>query len=139
MCRTSYNDHMGKFLKRRKLNIWIACVAILFNMFAPSISHAISAVNGKGKLVEICSVNGSKFVSVDQGSPSKPPTDKALHHIEHCPFCATHAGSFVMPVASTTLFSIVGGHDLFPPLFYHSPSPLFSWSRANPRAPPSVS
>ena len=50
----------------------------------------------------------------------------------------THAGSFALPAPSTILFAIQGEHDLFPSLFYHSPSPLFSWSAAHPRGPPAV-
>jgi hypothetical protein len=50
----------------------------------------------------------------------------------------THAGTFALPAPSTMLFAIQGGHDLFPALFYHSPSPLFSWSAAHPLGPPAA-
>ena len=135
---------MGKLLGRKRLQIWIACFAILLNALAPSISHALSSMAGPSNMIEICSASGTKWVSNDvasgvsgqQAAPEQPSTDSPLHHLEHCPFCITHAGTFALPAASTTLLAIEGGHDLFPALFYHSPSPLFSWSAARPRGPP---
>jgi hypothetical protein len=140
---------MGKLLGRKRLQIWIACFAILLNALAPSISHALSSMAGPSNMIEICSANGTRWVdgaiagklaselaSMEQLAPEQPSTDSPLHHLEHCPFCITHAGTFALPGPSTTLLAIEGGHDLFPALFYHSPSPLFSWSAARPRGPP---
>ncbi|MEB0139652.1 MULTISPECIES: DUF2946 domain-containing protein [unclassified Undibacterium] len=138
MKRISYNIDMGMMSKRTTLYIWIACFAMLFNLLAPSLSHAFFAADGKASWVEVCSLKGSKFVSVAQDTSGNSGQDNVLHHMEHCAFCASHAGAFVIPSNSSTLFSVIGGHDLFPPLFYQSPSPLFSWSEANPRGPPSI-
>lgn len=131
---------MGKFLQRGKLHIWIACLAILLNALVPSISHALSAMHGASKVVEVCSTAGTKLLAIDQAAPDSSPIDSTLHHLEHCPFCLTHAGTFALPAATlTTPFAVMGGYDLFPSLFYHSPTPLFSWSGAHPRAPPTLS
>ncbi len=131
-------------LGRKRLQIWIACLAILLNALAPSVSHALSRMAGPSKMIEICSASGTRWISSEvastivgaQFSAQEPSTDSPLHHLEHCPFCMTHAGSFALPAPSSTLFAIQGGHDLFPSLFYHSPFPLFSWSAAHPRGPP---
>jgi hypothetical protein len=131
---------MSKFLRRTRLHIWIACFAILLNALAPSVSHALAALRGAPTLVEVCSVAGSKMVAVDQAAPDGAPSssDSVLHHLEHCPYCINHAGSAMPPPALPTPFAVRGGHDVFPSLFYHAPTPLFSWSAANPRAPPAV-
>jgi hypothetical protein len=144
---------MGKSSTRR-LQIWIACFAILLNALAPSISHALSRMAGPSNMIEICSASGTRWISGDgagavvaglagaQFSAETPSTldstTSPLLHLEHCPFCMTHAGTFALPSPSTTLFAVQSGHDLFPALFYHSPSPLFSWSAAHPRAPPAA-
>jgi hypothetical protein len=145
---------MGKSFGRKRLQIWIACCAILLNALAPSVSHALSRMAGPSQMIEICSASGTRWISGDavgtsastiaskvadaQFSAQEPSTDSPLHHLEHCPFCMTHAGTFALPAPSTSLFAVQGGHDLFPALFYHSPSPLFSWSAAHPRGPPAA-
>ena len=126
---------MGKFLRRKRLQIWIACLAILLNALAPSISHALSA--GPSNMIEICSASGTTWIAVDQATPDSS-TKSPLHHLEHCPFCMTHADTFALPLPLAPSFAVTGGHELFPALFYHSPSPLFSWSAAKPRGPPAT-
>jgi len=139
---------MRRFLKRRRLGIWIACFAILMNALAPSISHAMALMNGTASLVEVCTVDGTRYVSTDvsaaadsrdQGKGASLPgksTVDLVHDMQHCPFCYTHAASFALPVPFAVPLAVTAGHDVFPPLFYQSPKPLFSWSRARPRGPP---
>jgi hypothetical protein len=141
---------MGQFLRRKQLQVWIACLAILLNALAPSISHALSRMAGPSNMIEICSASGTRWISSEvastiagkipgaQFSAEEPSTGSPLHHLEHCPFCLTHAGTFALPAPLSTLFAVQGGHDLFPALFYDSPSPLFSWSAAHPRGPPAA-
>ncbi|MFT5643621.1 MAG: hypothetical protein ACI83P_001168 [Janthinobacterium sp.] len=143
---------MGKFLTRKRLQIWIACCAILLNALAPSIAHALSAQAGRTNAMVICSVNGTKWLAtgVSTGAASDgaftdesaagdvAPSDSPLHHLEHCPFCLTHAGNFALPASSLAPAAIRGGHDLFSALFYDAPAALFSWSSTRPRGPPAV-
>jgi hypothetical protein len=140
---------MRRFLKRRRLGIWIACFAILMNALAPSISHAMALMNGTASLVEVCTVDGTRYVSADAATdadahgqaaslPGKATVD-LVHDMQHCPFCHTHAASFALPVAFDAPLAVTAGHDVFPPLFYQSPKPLFSWSRPHPRGPPLLS
>jgi hypothetical protein len=129
---------MGRLLGKMRWQIWIACLAILFNALAPTIAHALVSQNGPTIEMEVCSATGPKFISVDQATGEPSRFDSSLHHLEHCPFCLTQADSFALPGHTSTRFSVIGGHDAFPALFYQSPSPLFSWSTANPRAPPAM-
>jgi hypothetical protein len=145
---------MGRFLRRRRLGIWIACFAILMNALAPSISHAMALMNGTASLIEVCTVDGTRYISAGTSTevsangdprdgqaarlPGKATVD-LVHDMQHCPFCYTHAASFALPVPFAVPLAVTGGHDVFPPLFYQSPTPLFSWSRAHPRGPPALS
>jgi hypothetical protein len=122
-------------VKRRTLHVWIACLAILFAALAPSISHALAAASPSR--FEICSADGGK-TAITGGVLLKKAGAGATHHLEHCPYCATHAGSFAMPPGVVAGFAVVGGHDLFPRLYYTAPAPLFSWSAARPRGPPAA-
>ena len=133
-----YNAAMLNFLKRSSLPLWIALMAVLFSALAPSISHALSASAGKAILAEICTVDGAKVVAVDAGDSQKPATDPLQHHFKHCPYCATHGGSFALPPAMPSEFAVLGGPDLHPSLFYQAPAPLFAWSVAHPRGPPAA-
>ncbi len=126
---------MFTFLKRRQLHSWLACLAMLFNAFAPTLSVA---ANGPRMYTEMCTVSGTKYVAVGQDETAGSATDSVLHHLKHCPFCMTHAGSFALPPAQLPPFAALGGHDVFPPLFYQAPAPLFSWTAAKPRGPPAT-
>lgn len=129
---------MGKNLNRKKLQMWIACLVILLNALAPSISHALTSIDSKGQWVEICSADGTRYVSLDGSAPVKAPLDSVLHHLEHCPFCGTDGGAPPLQIAPATAFALTSGYDVFPALYYQSHAPLFTWSRANPRAPPTL-
>ncbi len=130
---------MGKFFSVKKLHIWIACLAILMNALVPSISQAMMAGGGQSNLIELCTVNGTQYISLDQAGPDKSSGDSTQHHVEHCPYCMTHAGTFALPFSASPLLLPISGHDVFPPLFYHSATPLFSWTPSSPRGPPSLS
>lgn len=138
---TCDNDCMGKFLIRKRLQIWIACFAIFINRLAPSIFHTLSASDSSPGMMEICSVSGTKWISSDVFGPQVAEAESTspaspLHHLEHYSYCITHAGNFALPAPSSMSFAAMVGHDVFPALFYHSPAALFSWSAAHPRGPP---
>ncbi|MDY7540016.1 DUF2946 domain-containing protein [Undibacterium sp. 5I1] len=135
---------MITWLKRSRLPLWIALFAVLLNALAPSISHAIAANNGSSDFIEICTVSGTQFVKLDRIKSSAASLNTSSAPVktqlsDHCPFCIAHAGSFALLPTSQVVPLVIDGHDQFPALFYHSPSPLISWSTANPRAPPLLS
>lgn len=120
----------------RRFAAWIACFAMLFAALAPSISHALSMSRGE-TWTEVCSVGGAKLVqvSVAQGDIADPAREDAIH-LEHCPFCATHAGSLaLLPPAGFTIL-LIETHQTHPFLFFRSPHPLPIWTDAQSRAPP---
>lgn len=123
-------------------------LAVLFAALAPSVSHALAAShpdNAAFPAMQICSVAGiMSTMSMDgwadsnavaSGAPQQD-MDPAKHAFEHCPYCATHAGSFALLPGATVQIALIEGHDLYPPLFYRAPQPLFSWSAGKPRGPP---
>lgn len=131
---------MGMTLFTRRFAAWIACFAILLAALAPSISQTVANAkqeSGSG-WAEICSVAGIRFVQVDDGAADGKSGGKAMQ-MEHCAFCSTHAGSVGLPPASPVLpLRLSSGTAIFPALYYQSPAPLFIWSAAQSRAPPSL-
>lgn len=120
----------------RRFAAWLACCAILFAALAPSISHAVAATHGQS-WAEICSVAGAKFVKVsaDEDAVADTLTKKTLH-LEHCPFCATHAGSFALLPGAGIAIPLVDLTEPHPSLFFQSPHALPIWTTAQSRAPP---
>lgn len=121
-----------------RLTVWIAMLAILFSALAPAVSHAIEASHGSANWVEICTVAGTKMVQLGNGDQPKPTSDALSHHLKNCPYCAAHAGGPALPPVAPVTFAILGGHDVFPALFYTAPSVQFAWSAAAPRGPPAL-
>lgn len=115
---------------------WIAALAILFNALAPVVSHA--RANATVAQVEICTAMGVAMVAMP-GTDNQSDSSHLLKGMSHCAYCATHAASFGLPPPALTVFAVLGGHDVYPPLFYQSAATLFTWSRAHARAPPAVS
>jgi len=115
---------------------WIACLAILFNAFAPFLSHAMAenAVPGASAMagMEVCTALGMKTVA--WSDPAK--SHKSMNH---CGYCMVHASPHGLPPPMTAVFAPAAGRDAWPPLYYRSSRVLFPWALAQPRAPPSLS
>lgn len=138
--RLPYNRRMLPLPTRRLLTVWIALLAVLFGALAPSVSHALAAQRGgTARWAELCGVNGVKRVLVAAETPQAPQRDLLQHHVEHCPYCATHGGAVALPPPAAISFAVIGGRDVYPSLYYRAPAPLFPWSAARPRGPPAVS
>ena len=130
---------MLKRTKRTLLHTWLAILAVLFAAVAPSISHALAAPAvsvPSALLMQICTVDGVMEMAASDTDMKKSGMDPVVHAFEHCPYCSTHAGSFALLPGATLNFAVSGGHEVFPPLYYRAPAPLFLWSSGNPRAPP---
>lgn len=125
----------------KRLAAWFAMFAILLAALAPSVSHAVAAAKGDASWIEVCTSAGPALVKVaDEQSPTPAPAqpvpgDQGVH-LEHCPFCFTHAGAFGLPPATLTVLPAAGSAELLPTLFYRAPRPLFAWAAGQPRAPP---
>ena len=121
-------------LPTRRFAAWIACLAMLFAALAPSVSHAMSATGGN-VWTEICSAAGITMIKAPQGQGDPVDADSASH-LEHCAFCATHPTDIVPLPGGVGYAPVLSGRDIYPRLFYQSPSPLAAWTRAHSRAPP---
>lgn len=130
---------MLKRTKRTLLHTWLAILAVLFAAIAPSISHALAAPAvsvPSALLMQICTADGVMEMAASDTDMKKSGMDPVVHAFEHCPYCSTHAGSFALLPGAAPNFAVSAGHDVFPPLYYRAPAPLFLWSSGNPRAPP---
>jgi hypothetical protein len=117
---------------------WIACLAILFNAFVPVVSHALNfASPASAAKMEVCTAMGIEMLPMAlPGEDGTQAPDKLLKSLTHCGYCATHAGSFGLPPQLPAVFAVIGGHDVYPPLYYAAPRRLATWSPAQSRAPP---
>jgi hypothetical protein len=105
--------------------------------FMPAMSQALAAdTQGGTPVLLLCSTDGPRLqtVEIDQ-HPHSTPADH-IGHLEHCPFCLTHAGSFGLPPSPAVVVAVTVGEDVRPPLFFHAPRLLFAWTPAQSRAPP---
>jgi hypothetical protein len=113
---------------------WLASLAILMPVLAPTVSHAMQD-DGPLRWAEICSASGSKQLLLD-GSDTRPQDPTPSHVLEHCPYCSLHSSALGMPPAATMLPLLVALGEPVPELFLRAPRPLFAWASAQPRAPP---
>jgi hypothetical protein len=134
-----YNASMHTTTRRRNAVswTWIACLAILFNAFAPLLSQAMEAKAVPGAYamagMEVCTALGMKTVA--WSDPAKPHKG-----MDHCGYCMVHAGTpGLPPPPMTAMLASSVGRDAWPPLYYRSSRSLFPWALAQPRAPPSLS
>jgi len=132
-----YNPNMYKTTRHWTKYAWIACLAILFNAFVPVVSHALNLAPASAGKMEVCTAMGIEMLPMAlPGEDGAQSPDKLLKSLTHCGYCATHAGTYGLPPQPAAVFAVIGGHDVFPPLYYTSPRPLFPWSLAQSRAPP---
>jgi hypothetical protein len=139
-----YNASM--YTKMRHRNVvhwtWIACLAILFNAFAPVLSHAMGAQAMAGAPampdMEVCTAMGIEMRPLASSEPNGP--DKLQKNtktsMSHCAYCVAHVPAHGMPPPMPAVFAHAAGRAIWPPLYYQSSRSLFPWALAQPRAPP---
>jgi hypothetical protein len=118
--------------------IWIACFAVLMNALAPSISHAMAALDNSPATWEICRADGSGPGAglAAAGEHAKKVADHRAGLMEDCGYCLPHGGSNALMPPAVAGLGLMGGHALRPFLFYRAPQPLLALSAAPPRGPP---
>jgi Protein of unknown function (DUF2946) len=131
---------MGLNRTTRCFAAWIAGFAILLASLAPSISQTLAGAGPAGSVQAQEALMPAEMHSAahhdGRGAPSSVPK---ASHLEHCPFCLTHAGSFALLQSVPATLHEVGGFCEFPFLFYQAPRLLYVWVSAQIRAPPAVS
>ena len=121
---------------------FVALVAMVMAAFAPTVSKVVAAERVGFDLVEVCTVEGMKWVSVSEiqqassvGQQHEPVG--AHDHGGDCPYCSLQTTKY-LGVASQS-FATTSVVSLLPPLFYQASKPLFAWAHSRARAPPSAS
>ncbi|WP_090437159.1 DUF2946 domain-containing protein [Duganella sp. CF458] len=124
---------MNRNSRLHRFTAWLACLAMVFAVLAPSISRAQS---GDG-WIEICTTGGMKLVKITDADSSQKPSGSLIHG-EHCPFCATHTDIAGPIPASPIVIHPAGLVSAVPRLFLQVPRTLFTWAPAQSRAPPAA-
>jgi len=118
---------------------FIALLAMVMLALAPTVSKVIAAERIDSNLVEVCTTEGIKWVSVSDASQhvlsGHDPTPSSLHdHDGDCPYCNLQTTKFFSSVVQSCVAT--KSVALLPPLFYQAPKPLFAWALQPARAPP---
>jgi hypothetical protein len=121
---------MSTFLQRRRLTSLIVSLAILLNLYAPAISHAMSVLSATPLALDICSAAAAS------GAGKPAPGGLPAHGMKHCMLCAVHTGSDAPPPVSSGLMAVLEGHDIYPALRPAAAPQQPIWPDAQPRGPP---
>jgi Protein of unknown function (DUF2946) len=111
---------------------WLAVFALTL---LPSLTRVVNAATQRG-WVEVCSVQGMRWVAPDGTVSERGPGGQGASHGEHCPLCGGGAAALSTAAAKMVLATFEA--HAVAPLFLAAPRPLFAWSSAQPRAPPLV-
>jgi acid phosphatase class B len=120
----------------------VAFLAMVMAVFAPTVSRIVAAEPTGYNMVEVCTAEGMKWVSVSEiqqvSSTGQQHEPVGAHdHGGDCPYCSLQTTKF-LSVASQS-FATTSVVSLLPPLFYKASKPLFGWAHARSRAPPHIS
>ena len=111
---------------------------MLLAVSAPTISKVIVKHGEQSTLMEICTTEGVKRISLtDMGLNVQDPTDGQHVHAEECPYCHLQLNPLIPP--STLMVLNVDVLAFFPTLFYQAPKAQFAWAPQRARAPPVIS
>jgi len=108
---------------------WMAIVSIAMASLAPAVSQAMVE---QGFQVEVCTVMGTKMVSVAETSTSEQDLNNPS-----CSYCLAHS-AYALPLDTTLTFAEPQALSIYPQLFYRSPKPLTAWITPPNQAPPQL-
>jgi hypothetical protein len=129
-----YNGRMNYRRARLAMHAWIAIMAILLTVLAPSVNHLLPQASA-AQTLELCTSHGLKLVA-DTGHAPGQQGDPVQPGADHCAYCGVHAATHAAIPPSPAVAIAAGGNFSHPALFYHSPRLLFAWTVASSRAPP---
>lgn len=112
---------------------WLALLAMLALALLPAISRAVVAAQGGGDWVEVCSVKGTRWVSMSTGEEGEPAL-KPLS--EACPYCQLQTEQPGLPPVPAPDWRAPEAVHEQPPAFWQAPRLLAIWRRASTRGPP---
>jgi len=118
---------------RHRCTTWLAILAMLALALLPAASRAWAAAHNQGDVVEICSVQGSRWVSLSTGED----VDPALEPLpEACHFCQLHGGLDLLPPSAAPAWLVPPPLAELPPAFLQAPRLLPVWRKTLSRGPP---
>jgi hypothetical protein len=115
--------------QRNHLIHWLAILSIAMASLAPAVSQAMAE---QGFKVEVCTVMGTKMVSLADDSTSGQDLNKPS-----CSYCLAHT-AYALPLDATLTFAEPQALSIYPQLFYRSPKPLTAWITPPNQAPPQL-
>jgi hypothetical protein len=128
---------------RQRVTAWIAFFAILMASLMPTVSRAMAAAAVDAASRQVCSIAGhhsampaGHHAMSPAGVEHDPSSGHGALHLDHCPFCLTHAGSFGLPPMAAMAVPASTAAEAHPPFLFQSPRVLVAWTSAQPRAPP---
>jgi len=127
----------------RRLTAWLALLAMVLGVLAPTVAQAMVASSDRAQWVEVCSASGMLWVKADASAESG--VDQASHDAGgpmsdtwmHCPWCSLHGGAPGLPPGLATVELAARQGDL-PPAFSRIAALSGVWAVAHARAPPSA-
>jgi len=126
----------------RRLALWLACLAMLMSVLAPTVSRWLAAGNAQIR-ADVCSTDGARSLPVWLGSSAAPDDRDASHPqhdqhagLDHCGYCVNPATGHSLPPGDISFAIFSPGSHVLPRLFLQASHPLRVWRAANPRAPP---
>jgi hypothetical protein len=127
--------------RHRRFTLWLATLAMVFAVLAPTVSHALALMPGSSGWVEVCTVDGARWVAAKDAGDAQPagPVDAATKHFDPCPFCH-HAGQGMAPPPAAEAQTLQPPpREGLPERFFCAPNTAHAWRAAQPRAPPLLS
>lgn len=123
-------------LRRFRQIAWVAMFALMLNVLAPGISHAlVSAGALPADSIEICTPKGIERLTALDAAADPDNGGASLSPVAACAYCMAHAASFGLPPSAD--------HALLPQpaappafIFSATPTPARAWVVQSPRAPP---
>jgi Protein of unknown function (DUF2946) len=124
---------------RRRIAL-MASILMLAVALVPSVSRAMVTASGHG-WAEICTTQGTKWVSVEQAVAGESTDDAAVFggHLDHCPLCSLGAHSPALLGEPVVLGLFDAPDASFPERFFSASRTPHAWCTAQPRAPPAHS
>lgn len=126
------------FRKFRTALANLAMLVVALAALAPALSHALG-YSPVAHWVELCSAQGTKRIAVNSAGESISPSERAMQHAEHCPFCHVEHSIAMLPPAPLPLVPQAEARLSMPALFYAAPCASYAWAPALSRGPPALS
>lgn len=138
---------MPWLLRWRRRTAGIALFAILLNALAPAITHARAALDpADAAMAQLCTASGALFSPrpsplsaglINARAGTAPETGQASAHDNGCPFCGSHAGSFLLLDTRPALAPPVPQRQTYR-LLPRLPDRHLAGSAHRPRGPPAA-